>query len=150
MLEQSGFDRYEVSAFAKPGRECRHNLHYWQFDDYLGIGAGAHGKLSDHQFIQRTQKTRAPGDYLTAPNRQTRTVSGHDIVTEYLLNALRLRRGFTLAHFEEKTRQSASQLLPALERCEQLTLLSLRNEHVLLTEFGYDHLDSLLAQLTEN
>ena len=150
LLEQSGFDRYEVSAFAKPGRECRHNLHYWQFDDYLGIGAGAHGKLSDHEFIQRTQKTRAPGDYLATPNRQTRTVSGHDLVTEYLLNALRLRRGITLAHFEEKTRRSTSQLLPALERCEQLTLLSLRNEHVLLTEFGYDHLDSLLAHLTEN
>ncbi|MEL0289317.1 MAG: radical SAM family heme chaperone HemW, partial [Gammaproteobacteria bacterium] len=150
LLEQAGFERYEVSAFAKQGRECRHNLHYWQFDDYLGIGAGAHGKVSDHQFIQRTQKTRAPGDYLTAPNRQTRTVSGHDLVTEYLLNALRLRRGFTLAHFEKKTRQSASQLLPALERCEQLTLLTLQNKHVLLTEFGYDHLDSLLAQLTED
>ena len=150
LLEQAGFDRYEVSAFAKQGRECRHNLHYWQFDDYLGIGAGAHGKLSDYEFIQRTQKTRAPGDYLTTPNRQTRKVSGHDLVTEYLLNALRLRRGFTLEHFEEKTRQSASQLLPALERCEQLTLVSLRDEHVLLTEFGYDHLDSLLARLTEN
>ena len=150
LLEQSGFNRYEVSAFAKPGRECRHNLHYWQFDDYLAIGAGAHGKVSDHEFIQRTQKTRAPGDYLKAPNRQIRTVSGHDLVTEYLLNALRLSRGFTLAHFEKKTGQSASQLRPALERCEQLTLLTLRNEHVLLTEFGYDHLDSLLAQLTEN
>ena len=149
LLEKSGFDRYEVSAFAKPGRECRHNLHYWQFDDYLGIGAGAHGKVSNHEIIRRTQKTRAPWDYLTAPNRQTRRVSGHDLVTEYLLNALRLRRGFTFAHFKEKTRQSASQMLPALERCEQLTLLTVRNEHVLLTDFGYDHLDSLLAQLTE-
>ena len=150
LLERSGFNRYEVSAFAKPGHECRHNLHYWQFDDYLGIGAGAHGKVSDREVIQRTQKTRAPGDYLTAPNRQTRAVSGHDLVTEYLLNALRLRRGFTLAHFEEKTRQPASRMLSALERCEQLTLLTMRNEQVLLTDLGYDHLDSLLAQITED
>ena len=149
-LEQSGLTRYEVSAFAAPSRECRHNLHYWQFDDYLGIGAGAHGKVSDQAIVWRTQKTRAPGDYLSAAKRQTRKVSGHELVTEYLLNALRVRRGFALLHFEEKTGQSASQILPALERCEQLTLLTLKNEHVLLTDFGYDHLDSLLAQLTED
>ena len=95
-------------------------------------------------------KDSRTGDYLTAPNRQIRTVSGHELVTEYLLNALRVRRGFALLHFEEKTGQSASQILPALKRCEQLTLLTLKNEHVLLTDFGYDHLDSLLAQLTED
>ena len=149
-LEQSGLTRYEVSAFATPSRECRHNLHYWQFDDYLGIGAGAHGKVSDQETVWRTQKTRAPGDYLSAAKRQTRKVSGHELVTEYLLNALRLRRGFALLHFEEKTGQSASQILPALQRCEQLSLLTLKNEHVLLSDFGYDHLDSLLAELTED
>ena len=106
--------------------------------------------MSDQETVWRTQKTRAPGDYLSAAKRQTRKVSGHELVTEYLLNALRVRRGFALLHFEEKTGQSASQILPALQRCEQLSLLTLKNEHVLLSDFGYDHLDSLLAQLTED
>ena len=106
-LADAGFVQYEVSAYARPGRECRHNLNYWTFGDYLGVGAGAHGKLSvpSSGVIWRTVQLREPRRYLAAsPGAVTRqAVDPTDLPFEFMLNALRLVRGFEVPMFEERT-----------------------------------------------
>ncbi len=110
-LEAAGFAQYEVSAYARSGRECRHNLNYWNFGDYLGVGAGAHGKLTfaDRGQIVRTVQPREPRRYLaaadTALTRQV--IATHELPFEFMLNALRLPGGFTWADFTGRTGLSA-------------------------------------------
>ncbi|MFN4005606.1 MAG: radical SAM family heme chaperone HemW, partial [Hylemonella sp.] len=104
----AGLQRYEVSAYARPGHHCRHNLNYWQFGDYLGIGAGAHGKLSFPHRIVRQVRVREPRLYMEralagAAVAQEHEVARADLPFEYMLNALRLRQGFALAEFSERT-----------------------------------------------
>jgi len=108
LLAAQGYQHYEVSAYSKPGRKCQHNLNYWCFGDYLGIGAGAHSKitLAEQQQIIRIQKTRAPNDYLRARpdqtvNRDPLPVTA--IAGEFVMNALRLQQGFTPELFEQAT-----------------------------------------------
>ncbi|MSQ68316.1 MAG: radical SAM family heme chaperone HemW [Gammaproteobacteria bacterium] len=104
LLEAAGFTRYEVSAYARAGHESRHNLNYWTFGDYLGIGAGAHGKLTHAQGIVRTLKRRHPQAYLKAAGQgRAVAVPAADLVTEFMLNALRLRAGFSQALFTQRT-----------------------------------------------
>lgn len=118
-LAGSGFEQYEVSAYARPGARCRHNLNYWRFGDYVGIGAGAHGKITAHlpEGVERTEKPRQPRDYLarlrTAPAKgehvgERRAVPKSDLPFEFMLNALRLNEGFELADFQERTGLDAS------------------------------------------
>jgi putative oxygen-independent coproporphyrinogen III oxidase len=145
-LTEAGFERYEVSAFATQGHQSRHNRTYWQFGDYLGIGAGAHGKVSSNGRIWRTQKTRVPKDYLTEPKRQYAEVERTELPLEFLLNALRLREGFMLAQFESRTGLSSKVLEPTLTECEQLGLLTLMDTQVKPTDWGYDRLDSILER----
>jgi len=145
-LTEAGFERYEVSAFATQGHQSRHNRTYWQFGDYLGIGAGAHGKVSSNGRIWRTQKTRVPKDYLTEPKRQYAEVERTELPLEFLLNALRLREGFMLAQFESRTGLSSEVLEPTLTECEQLGLLTLMDTQVKPTDWGYDRLDSILER----
>jgi oxygen-independent coproporphyrinogen-3 oxidase len=145
-LTQAGFQRYEVSAFATPNRQSQHNRTYWEFGDYLGIGAGAHGKVSSNGRIWRTQKTRVPKDYLTEPKRQYAEVERAELPLEFLLNALRLREGFMLAQFELRTGLSSELIKPALSECEQLGLLTLMGTQVKPTDWGYDRLDSILER----
>ena len=145
-LTEAGFERYEVSAFATQGHQSRHNRTYWQFGDYLGIGAGAHGKVSSNGRIWRTQKTRVPKDYLTEPKRQYAEVKRTELPLEFLLNALRLREGFMLAQFESRTGLSSEVLEPTLTECEQLGLLTLMDTQVKPTDWGYDRLDSILER----
>ena len=109
-LAEAGFVAYEVSAYARAARECRHNLNYWQFGDYLGIGAGAHGKLTDAAAgrVVRTARVRHPGRYLEAPTaalriEETRESSAQDLAFEFCLNALRLVDGFDAALFVART-----------------------------------------------
>ncbi len=106
-LESAGFAQYEVSAYARPGRQCRHNLNYWNFGDYLGVGAGAHGKLTfaDRGHIVRTVQAREPRRYLAAPDAAlTRHVlAAEQLPFEFMLNALRLAGGFTQRSFTERT-----------------------------------------------
>jgi len=107
-LEQTGFAQYEVSAYAAAGRRCRHNLNYWSFGDYLGIGAGAHGKLSlaAHGQVVRTVQVREPRRYLSSAGRGTlaRTpVPAHELPFEFMLNALRLVEGFEVRTFTGRT-----------------------------------------------
>jgi oxygen-independent coproporphyrinogen-3 oxidase len=105
---QAGLARYEVSAFARPGHRCAHNLNYWQFGDYLGIGAGAHGKLSFAHRVVRQQRWRDPATYMDRAlagqaMSQDDEVARADLAFEFMLNALRLREGFALADFTERT-----------------------------------------------
>ena len=108
LLQSHGYSRYEVSAFATRGRQSQHNLNYWRFGDYIGIGAGAHGKITfvDSQTIVRTRKKKQPEHYLA--NDHTNTVHGtaiaqDELAVEYLLNVLRLAEGFTADQFEHNT-----------------------------------------------
>ncbi|MBI5108141.1 MAG: oxygen-independent coproporphyrinogen III oxidase-like protein [Rhodocyclales bacterium] len=107
-LAAAGFEHYETSAFARPGQRCRHNLNYWTFGDYLGIGAGAHGKLSNHERIWRETRRRHPRDYLEAAARgeflaTRQDVARHQLPGEFMMNALRLNQGFPLSLFAERT-----------------------------------------------
>jgi putative oxygen-independent coproporphyrinogen III oxidase len=105
-LGAHGFSRYEVSAYARPGRQCRHNLNYWGFGDYLGIGAGAHGKITDGnpREVMRTWHTREPRRYLSSPDSPfRRTVTPEELPFEFMMNALRLVEGFETADFCERT-----------------------------------------------
>jgi oxygen-independent coproporphyrinogen-3 oxidase len=106
-LTAAGYERYEVSAWARPGAACRHNLNYWRFGDYLALGAGAHGKLTDVAGrVLRYSKTRQPEAYLgeggTRPRRQ-RYLGADDLIGEFMLGALRLTAGFDIALFEDRT-----------------------------------------------
>jgi oxygen-independent coproporphyrinogen-3 oxidase len=108
LLEQKGFAQYEVSAYAAAHRRCRHNLNYWSFGDYLGIGAGAHGKLSlaGAGQVVRTTQVREPRRYLSSAGHGTFTrtpVPAHELPFEFMLNALRLVEGFEVASFTERT-----------------------------------------------
>ncbi len=104
-MRANGLDQYEVSAYARPETQCRHNLNYWQFGDYIGIGAGAHGKVSGAGQIWRRWKRRSPRGYLQGPDRLAgqRACDAGERVFEFMLNALRLREGFTEALFETRT-----------------------------------------------
>ncbi|UCE30369.1 MAG: oxygen-independent coproporphyrinogen III oxidase-like protein [Burkholderiales bacterium] len=107
-LAHAGFEHYEVSAHARPGRRCRHNLNYWQFGDYLGIGAGAHSKLSLPDRVLRQARYRQPGSYMDAAERGAPIAEAHEVAPrelpfEFMLNALRLTEGVPVTLFSERT-----------------------------------------------
>jgi oxygen-independent coproporphyrinogen-3 oxidase len=103
-LVAAGYAHYETAAFAKPGQSCLHNLNYWSFGDYLGIGAGAHSKLSDHAGVRREARPRHPKDYLADPaTRDWRPVAAADLPGEFMMNVLRLTDGVPLDWFSERT-----------------------------------------------
>jgi len=125
-LANAGYGQYEISAYARPDRRCAHNLNYWQFGDYLGIGAGAHGKLSDAASgrIRRRWKTRHPRAYLEAAGRPGRiggdqVVNAAELPFEYMLNALRLIDGVPLSAFTARTGLPLQQIAPALDNARQ-------------------------------
>src|SRR5437588_10295133 len=104
MTEGAGYGRYEVSAYAKHGHRCWHNLNYWEFGDYLGIGAGAHGKLSFADRVTRHSRAKQPAEYMK-PNSPTEqhVVPAAELPFEFMLNALRLVDGFDVALFNQRT-----------------------------------------------
>jgi oxygen-independent coproporphyrinogen-3 oxidase len=121
-LAAGGYGQYEVSAYAAPGRRCAHNLNYWRFGDYLGIGAGAHGKITDAVGVHRRWKTRLPAAYLASSGQPGRIggdnlVVGDDLPFEYMLNALRLIDGVPAADFAERTGLAAAAIAPARATC---------------------------------
>lgn len=150
LLRAAGLQRYEVSAWARPGQECRHNLNYWRFGDYLAIGAGAHGKLSNADGeILRYAKTRSPEDYMGArgtARRGTRTLDDDDRVGEFMLNALRLAEGFSLSLFEARTGLSASHIQPRLATLVDAGLLLSRGEQFHCSPLGWRFLDDVVGR----
>jgi len=151
LLAGAGYDQYEVSAYARTGWRCRHNLNYWQFGDYLGIGAGAHGKVTDPQTMQivRHWKQRHPQAYLAATNQQQRLAGESrpqpaDVAFEFMLNALRLSEGFTEELFVEHAGLALELIAPTLASAESQGLLERCNGTVRATAKGYNYLNSLL------
>ncbi len=146
----AGLNRYEVSAYAKDGHRCKHNLNYWQFGDYLGIGAGAHSKLSfAHRVVRqvRIRDPRAYQDKALAGNAlaQSEEVSRADLPFEYMLNALRLRNGFALQEFTERTGLPFSAIEAPLKEAERKGLIERDFARVRPTERGFDFLSDLQA-----
>jgi oxygen-independent coproporphyrinogen-3 oxidase len=150
MTGQAGMGRYEVSAYAKPNHRCFHNLNYWQFGDYLGIGAGAHSKLSFAHRVVRQVRWRDPKLYMEkalageAVTQETE-VSRADLPFEFMLNALRLRDGFKLQDFSEKTGLPVTALQPGLDEAERRGLIERDLVSIKPTERGFDLLNDLQA-----
>jgi putative oxygen-independent coproporphyrinogen III oxidase len=152
-LSQAGLQAYEVSAFARDGFRCRHNLNYWQFGDYLGIGAGAHGKLTDLRVGQvlRTAKLRQPDGYLGRRNKlaNQRLLSATDLAGEYMMNALRLHDGFDIDDFTRHTGLASAYLQDALADQEERGLLQCQGSRVKASALGRRFLDTLVAAFFE-
>ena len=143
-----GMARYEVSAYAKEGHRCAHNLNYWQFGDYLGIGAGAHGKLSFAHRIVRQVRFRDPRLYMENALAghavaQSEEVAIADLPFEFMLNALRLKEGFTMAQFGERTGLAVTAIQRGMEEAERKGLLARDLWHAWPTEKGFDFLSDL-------
>jgi putative oxygen-independent coproporphyrinogen III oxidase len=146
----AGLQRYEVSAFARDAHRCRHNLNYWHFGDYLGIGAGAHGKLSFPHRVLRQQRWREPERYMAqalagqALSQETE-VARAELPFEFMLNALRLRDGFERALFSRRTGLPASAIEAGVRQALQRGLLEESLQHLRPTERGFDFLSDLQA-----
>ena len=151
-LAQAGMGQYEVSAYARPGHECAHNLNYWHFGDYLGIGAGAHAKLTDATTgaIRRRWKVRAPRGYLEHAGTP-RGIGGDDPIPaerlpfEFMLNALRLNDGFPLLDFATRTGLAQNVIQPQLDNAVRRGWLELADDHVRATELGQRFLNDVIA-----
>jgi putative oxygen-independent coproporphyrinogen III oxidase len=159
LISAAGFRQYEVSAYAKPGQEARHNINYWQFGDYLGIGAGAHGKITQpgQARVARFWKTRLPAHYLASANRIPAHINGHSnsylgggevlsaaaLPLEFLLNALRLREGVAPGIFTERTGLSLTALEPQWQQLVEEGLLE-PNDHLSTTALGHRFLNKVL------
>jgi putative oxygen-independent coproporphyrinogen III oxidase len=150
MTAATGLERYEVSAYAKPGHRCWHNWNYWQFGDYLGIGAGAHSKLSFPHRVVRQVRNREPKLYMDnalAGNAiaQDEEVARSDLPFEFMLNALRLREGFALQDFRDRTGLPLSAIEKPLREAQEKGLIERDLVRVRPTERGFDFLSDLQA-----
>jgi putative oxygen-independent coproporphyrinogen III oxidase len=154
LLATHGYDRYEISAFAKTGHQSRHNLNYWQFGDYVGIGAGAHGKITTADGIVRTAKTRLPRDYMHSRRTDRTPVVATELPLEFLMNALRLIDGFPRPLFSERTGLPDSALDGFLQRARKAQLLepanSLGTELIKPTDLGLQFLNNLLMLVDDD
>ena len=147
---EAGLERYEVSAYARPGHRCWHNLNYWQFGDYLGIGAGAHSKLSFAHRVMRAVRTRDPRLYMDRAQAshavaRVEEVTRKGMPFEFMLNALRLRDGFALPLFTERTGLPMSSIEPALQEAQRQGLLEVEGSMLRPTARGFDFLSDLQA-----
>ncbi|KAF0805812.1 coproporphyrinogen oxidase [Alcanivorax xiamenensis] len=152
LLQRHGYERYEVSAFARPGRHCRHNLNYWRFGDYLAIGAGAHGKLTrrDGQRL-RYQKTRQPEAYLQAPEQARRSVTAiEDPLFEALMNALRLVNGVPSCTLSQYCGVDQERIAALLAPLRERDLLQPDPDQIVCTALGLRHLNTVLALIGES
>ena len=150
MTGASGLERYEVSAYARAGHRCVHNLNYWQFGDYLGVGAGAHGKLSFAHRVIRQVRHREPELYMNKALggdavAQEHEVSRKDLPFEFMLNALRLRDGFELQDFMDRTGLPPSSIAASIEKAEQMGWLQREGLWLRPTDRGFDFLSDLQA-----
>lgn len=161
LLEQAGFKRYEISAYASAGHQSRHNLNYWQFGDYLGIGAGAHGKLSridsnGEWHIERRWKTRQPDAYLKRVDDLRGFIAGKQLIKtdelplEFAMNALRLTDGVSLETWRANTGEAPARLLTRLQSAEKKGLLMQMPEKLRASPQGLLFLNELLALISDD
>ena len=152
LLAEHGYRQYEVSAYAQEGRQCQHNVNYWRFGDYLGIGAGAHGKITlpSQDAILRRWKLKRPSAYMEAASGETR-IGGDDWIApeqrpfEFMLNALRLTTGFSLNDFEARTGLSRAVLEARLSQLAHRNLIDRHGDHVAPTELGQRFLNDVMS-----
>ncbi|MCP2041360.1 oxygen-independent coproporphyrinogen-3 oxidase [Neisseria sp. HSC-16F19] len=150
-LAEAGLAQYETSAFAHSREhQCRHNLNYWQFGDYIGIGAGAHGKISSHAGVSRSVRSRHPKDYLAAmqtqPHKAVRRhkVAADELPFEFMMNALRLHDGVPSHWFAERTGLTLAQIAPAIQKAVERGLLDPAPHSLKPTPLGRRFLNDLL------
>jgi oxygen-independent coproporphyrinogen-3 oxidase len=156
LLAAAGFAQYEVSAFARDGRVCRHNMNYWQFGDYLGIGAGAHSKITyaDPWSVSRRWRVRRPEVYLQSAGTEL-AVSGFshleedDLVMEFMLNALRLKKGFRTGLFTERTGLGEAHYRRRLDVGVNKGLLLVGGDRICASELGWQFLDDCVSLFLE-
>lgn len=149
-LSLAGYQHYETSAFAQPQHKARHNLNYWQFGDYLGIGAGAHSKLSFHDRILRQMRHKHPREYMEHalagnPVQTENQVLQSELAFEFMMNALRLTHGFDISLFNERTGLPITAIQPQLNHAEQQGLITRDHIRIAPTDTGQKFLNDLLG-----
>ena len=145
----AGFERYEVSAYCRPRRECKHNLNYWRFGDYLGVGAGAHAKITANGIVTREERVKDPQQYMRQKQpavAKRRQVGGQEAVFEFMLNALRLADGFGLQLAQERVGALPPATWRALEAAEAEGLIRREGDNICPTPLGARHLNELLLR----
>ncbi len=147
-LQSAGFGHYETSAYAKPGRECRHNLNYWRFGDYLGLGAGAHSKISFPHRVIRQARFKQPASYLENvrngnPVQQEAEITRDEMGFEFMLNTLRLTEGFEANLFAERTGLTINAVARGLDQAEAKGLLYRDHKIIKPTGLGLRFLNDL-------
>lgn len=149
-LQQAGYHQYEVSAWSKAGEECEHNLNYWRFGDYLGIGAGAHGKITDlaTEQIFRTRRKKQPKHWLTK-NAETMAavtpIANPELPLEFMMNIMRLSEGVNLNYFSERTGLPITLVVEQLKQAREQGLIDPRMDRLMPTPRGLNYLNDLLA-----
>jgi coproporphyrinogen III oxidase-like Fe-S oxidoreductase len=146
-----GWEQYEVSAYARKGQRCVHNQNYWTFGDYLGIGPGAHGKLSFHDRILRQARLRNPESWMQRAIRrdgshiaEERSVAPHELGFEFMMNALRLKEGVETGLFSAHTGLPITAILAPVKRLEEKGLLSVHGGRLRTTDLGWRFLNDVL------
>jgi len=144
----AGLDRYEVSAYAVNGQQCRHNINYWEFGDYLGIGAGAHSKITDHTGVSRFSRPRLPKQYLATAGCDDafvneRMLGRKDLIVEFMINALRLKQGFSLDQFSLTTGLDRNVIADGISQAIKKGLLVEQSNIVRPTEKGFSFLSEI-------
>jgi len=148
-LREQGYEQYEVSAYAKPGKQCQHNLNYWEFGDYLGLGAGAHSKIThpnSHQIV-RSWNAKNPKSYLSEKLSEIthqKMLTLEEIPLEFALNAFRLQKPLSLTLWKERTGLSLDRIAAPLEVAIQKQWIILEKENLILTKLGRDFLNDVL------
>ncbi|MBT8519259.1 oxygen-independent coproporphyrinogen III oxidase-like protein [Polynucleobacter paneuropaeus] len=149
LLGKAGYQRYEVSAYAKKGQECKHNLNYWRFGDYIGIGAGAHGKISFPDKVTRQLREKHPEQYMQAMETQghalleARDITAQDLPFEFMLNVLRLSEGVQTITFSERTGLPLSMISKELSEASNQGLLDTNPTLLKASEQGFRYLNNL-------
>ncbi len=148
LLETEDYVAYEISAYAQENSECRHNLNYWQFGDYIGIGAGAHGKITDENGVYRTEKRRSPNSYMKGVRNDDhcapkRLLDDAQLVSDFAINAFRLTQGFDEDLFEQRTGLAINKIDSQLELAEQKHFLTRENGVIKPTVLGLQFLNEL-------
>lgn len=148
LLQEAGLLQYEVSAYSQSARQCQHNLNYWEFGDYIGIGAGAHGKITTNTEVMRYWKYRQPKDYLQHVENyraETQKISVSQLPFEFMLNALRLKKPISEVFFQQRTGLNFSAIEKPLQTAEEKGLLTLGTNVFVVTERGHLFLNDLIT-----